>query len=448
MSLYTENNIYKSEKLTKFIESLDVKYNPTDYISKYKQLVNFSQNTNVPFLKWFRYREGFAGKLILELLNDAELPKGGLVIDPFVGSGTTPVVGTKNGYFGFGLDVNPISTFISNIKLKNYSKNQIEELRSEIDKLEKSNISDVKKQYIDASVERYFNPQNFIKLNNIKSYIKKNLNGYIYDFFLCGLLCIIEDISDRRRDGNGLRVANTKVSDVKSKYLDKLHEMLHDIENSVLIEKRNVMGECKLGSAENLVSILSESNLSTKEFQKTIIFSPPYPNSFDYFESYKLELVIGDFAENITDISKFRKNAIRSFIGGKTQKGFNEYLTLLVKEIENKIPEKELQTGKKDTRTRKVPSMLLGYFYDMIKVIEQCYEVLNKGERVYIVVDQSAYLGIIIPTDILLSYFSENVGFNVISLLECRKARTSPQQLKKYPYLKEGLRETIIVLEK
>ena len=123
MSLYTENNIYKSEKLTKFIESLDVKYNPIDHISEYKQLVNFSQNTDVPFLKWFRYREGFAGKLILELLNDAELPKGGLVIDPFVGSGTTHVVGTKNGYFGFGLDVNPISTFISNIKLKNYSKN-------------------------------------------------------------------------------------------------------------------------------------------------------------------------------------------------------------------------------------------------------------------------------------------------------------------------------------
>ena len=91
--------------------------------------------------------------------------------------------------------------------------------------------------------------------------------------------------------------------------------------------------------------------------------------------------------------------------------------------------------------------MIKGYFADMREVIRQCGLCLEK-DKVYIVIDQSAYVGVIIPTDLLLAYISESVGFNVVSITECRKARTSTQQLKKYPYLKNVLRESIVELIK
>ncbi len=92
--------------------------------------------------------------------------------------------------------------------------------------------------------------------------------------------------------------------------------------------------------------------------------------------------------------------------------------------------------------------MIKGYFADMKEAIRQCGLCLEKGKKVYIVIDQSAYVGVIIPTDLLLAYISESVGFNVASITECRKARTSTQQLKKYPYLKNVLRESIVELIK
>ena len=124
------------------------------------------------------------------------------------------------------------------------------------------------------------------------------------------------------------------------------------------------------------------------------------------------------------------------------------FVDLVAKEIESAIPEKEKETGRRDTRTRKVPNMIRGYFSDMHEVLRQCAKCLKPGRKVFIVVDQSAYLGKIVPTDLFLAYFGEMEGFEVGRIIECRKARTSTQQLNKYPYLKTALRESIVELIK
>ena len=92
--------------------------------------------------------------------------------------------------------------------------------------------------------------------------------------------------------------------------------------------------------------------------------------------------------------------------------------------------------------------MLRGYFSDMQEVLEQCSLVLETGRKVYIVVDQSSYVGVIVPTDLLLAYLGEQVGFRVENITECRKSRTSAQQLNRFPYLKNTLRESIVEFEK
>lgn len=121
---------------------------------------------------------------------------------------------------------------------------------------------------------------------------------------------------------------------------------------------------------------------------------------------------------------------------------------MLAEEIENAIPEKEILTGKRDSRTRKVPAMIKGYFSDMQDIILECSLSLPKGKRCYIVVDQSSYLGKIVPTDLLFGYIAEKCGFKVVEIDICRNAKTSGQQIQRFPYLKTALRESIVILEK
>ena len=66
----------------------------------------------------------------------------------------------------------------------------------------------------------------------------------------------------------------------------------------------------------------------------------------------------------------------------------------------------------------------------------------------HIVIDQSSYLGKIVPSDLLFAYLAEEIGFKVKKIIECRNAKTSGQQVNQFPYLKNGLRESIVVLTK
>ncbi|HEL0614727.1 TPA: hypothetical protein TUU90_001862, partial [Streptococcus equi subsp. zooepidemicus] len=180
-----------------------------------------------------------------------------------------------------------------------------------------------------------------------------------------------------------------------------------------------------------------------------IMYSPPYVNSFDYFDSYKMEVILADYASDMKGIGAFRQRAVESFIGRPDVRvDTRDFIDWMSQEIEAAIPEKEARTGKKDARTRRVPKMIKGYFTDMEKVISESSAVLVSGKKCYIVVDQSAYLGRIVPTDLFLSAIAEKHGFKVKEIIVCRIAKTSGQQIKLYPYLSDSLRESIVVLEK
>ena len=43
-----------------------------------------------------------------------------------------------------------------------------------------------------------------------------------------------------------------------------------------------------------------------------IIFSSSYANLLDYFEAYKLELRLGEFITNLSDLNKYRESLIKS----------------------------------------------------------------------------------------------------------------------------------------
>lgn len=81
-------------------------------------------------------------------------------------------------------------------------------------------------------------------------------------------------------------------------------------------------------------------------------------------------------------------------------------------------------------------------------VLQQLYEALDNNGNCFIVVDQSAYVGVIVPTDIILASIAEQKGFIVDKIIVCQSAETSTQQKKAYPYLGSTLRESIVFLRK
>jgi site-specific DNA-methyltransferase (adenine-specific) len=436
--------VYRSEELKKRVLDLENRYQVKDEVAIFNQLVNFSKNVNVPYHGWFKYREGYSHILIRHLLERYRVPRDEIVVDPFCGSGTTIVEAALQGYSAFGMDVNPLSAFITNVKATAYTEADIAEAEAIWQTFgpDTGSLSHVDGRYGD--VRAFFSGENFTRLLSIKRFVDGIPSPKLRRLFQLGLLSIVEEVSDRKRDGNGLVTRPSKVRDVAGHFCNKMRSIFDDI-RAVRIGS-HVSAFVASGDAANLSNVYAQ-HVNGKV--GAIMFSPPYANSFDYFESYKMELVLGDFVDAIGEIKRIREHAVRSFVGASDKPVRDNLLVdQLAAEIEQAIPEKEQLTGKRDSRTRKVPAMIRGYFNDMGQIIEQCAKLLEAGRKCFIVVDQSAYLGILVPSDLILGMLAEQHGLAVKEVIVCRKARTSPQQLKRFPYLNDILRESIVVLEK
>ena len=96
----------------------------------------------------------------------------------------------------------------------------------------------------------------------------------------------------------------------------------------------------------------------------------------------------------------------------------------------------------------KIPNVVRGYFDDTHTLLNKLYQQTTKGGYVGIVVGNSAYSGVIIPSDILITDIAKEIGFKVKNIFVTRHLTTSSQQKQELEFLKNYLRESIILLEK
>jgi hypothetical protein len=156
---------------------------------------------------------------------------------------------------------------------------------------------------------------------------------------------------------------------------------------------------------------------------------------------YKLELWIGGFVNNYEDFEKYRSVAMRSHVNSK----FDHIITHSLKDVE---------TISETIRTfniwnKNIPDMLKGYFDDTHKLLVNIHGVLKPSAKCYVVVANSAYKGIIVPTDLLIAEIAEHVGYNVSRIIHARNIRSSSQQMHGFGDRYNGLmRESIIELQK
>lgn len=452
-SSVTFSEIYKDKLLGIEFDRLENLYDVIDKVSTFSSLVNPSISKNQPYHRWARYREAYAGDIVKEIIKSIDInPEKDFILDPMCGSGSTNVACKELGIDSLGLDVNGYSVLLSSAKLANYTRNDIRLIEKQLHSYKplnstrknKSNLTSVSSSKF-SEVEKYFETANLRSLEEINDWIVAIDKKKIREFFKVAWIAILEDCSERKKDGNGLATRSSNISNVLEHFNKQVLCMIEDIKENPLPNKVNAKAYAK--SALDLRKA-SQPFLKKKDMG-AIIYSPPYANSFDYFESYKIELIMGGFFK-FSELKGARKCLIRNYRLNKGETVSNEFDLVdgLCKEIWESIPEKESDTGVRDGRTRLVPNMLKCYFDDMWKVLyEGFYALRNKG-TMNIVVDQSSYLGVPIPTDLILAKIGEDIGYKVKTIIKCRRAGTSGQQLKKFPYLKEMLRESIVVLEK
>jgi SAM-dependent methyltransferase len=412
-------------------------------------LVNWGGGGGMPIHRWFHYREGFSPTLI------SELELGERILDPFCGSGSIMVGAAQQCRQSVGIDVNPLAAFVARVKLSPLPVNATDSLGSFAERFERSVGSAERWPLPELGIAtKVFEPDVLDTLLRLRTLIEHHGGGpEERDFLLLAWLSILQEVGSYFKEGNGIKYRNRKrlktgyvartegewqlqrfgsdqASFVRTAFKSKLNEMVAD-------SKVWSSGDW---SAQRIIegnSLTEAMQLSEGSFD-SVIFSPPYANRFDYFESQKVELWFGGFVSSYDDMIALRKRSVRSHLGAALD---NE--AALLPEIEDLI---DLIDPSSYAVQMRVPSLIRGYFSDMAEILRASRRALKPGGRCSIVVGNSAYGGVIIPTDSLIARLGLQAGFETAAVVPVRHLTVAPQQRSALRSSTEYMRESVVVL--
>lgn len=395
-----------------------------------KLLVTPFQNKRLPVYDWYSYKHSFSRNLVVKLIEEFRLGSKDRILDPFCGSGTTLLASKEMGIPVLGIDILPLSVFISNVKLLRYSQHRIESALREVeDLLEQGNtdctVSKTKKELL----IKFFREDILSRILFIREWIEGKDDKETRDFLLMALLSVLEDLSYTRKDGGFLRILRGKrIPDLKSTYLFKLQDMAKDI--GFINNLPGIPAEAIEGDARQ--TVLEPDSFSA------VITSPPYPNRHDYTRVYLLELVIG-FMDTQEEIKTLRYDTLRSHVEARRKFIAEDYnppraLKVILKRL-----------GEMSLPNRQIIKMIEGYFEDMYLVLKELRRLLRPDGKVAFVVGDVRYAGIVIPVGDILIEIANNVGLEFRERIKARMRGNSPQQMKKYG--KEPVGEDILIWE-
>lgn len=213
-----------------------------------------------------------------------------------------------------------------------------------------------------------------------------------------------------RRDW-AMRIARPELVD--HLFIEAVAQAIYEIRR---YEKRKAKGYRLLrGDARALIPCGGEFDLA--------VFSPPYPNSFDYTDVYNVELWVCGYFQSGADNRALRLSTFRSHVQVVRPfdaPGLNSNTLVSVVEC--------LDSVRASLWDAHIPEMVSAYFGDMCVVLDRLHSGLAAGGRIYMVVGDSRYAGVQIPVATILGELALERGFRVVGNEPFRSMRASPQQ--------------------
>lgn len=348
---------------------------------------------------YYTYPAKFIPQLASKIINDYS-NKGDIVIDPFVGSGTTVIEAIVNHRIGIGTDINEIATLIAKVKStpidSNILSNSFENLLLHINFSYES--EPYKKQNLPERIDYWFKTHIKNKLLVIMNCILQVKNNDVRNFFLVAFAQILKSCSI------WMQKSVKPTRDLHKKEIDPLYKF--EWQTKRVIKKHIIFNE--LLSKNKILNALSNrliKNSSSKnipcenEKATLIVTSPPYVTSYEYADLHQLpSLWFGFFDE----LSCFRKK----FIGS----AFREREKISLKSnIANDII---LKLGK-----TKKSIEVENYFADMLESFLEMKRVLKKGGKAAIVIGNTKIKGVdILNAEVFKEQF-ENIGFKTHEII-------------------------------
>jgi len=325
--------------------------------------------------------------------------KGDTICDIFCGSGTALVESRLLGRNAYGIDLNPLATFLAKVKTtpidpELLSKRYIELL----DRIKKINSSEITKPEF-KNIEFWFKEKVIIELAKIKKAIKEIGNKNIRNFFLVAFSETVRKSSNTKSGEFKLvRIKKEKLDNYNPNVLEvfkqKVESNIRGMEEFYRDVDKNTWAKIILGDS-------SQDNDIKENSVDCIITSPPYGDSrttVAYGQFSRLSAQWIDIFEDPNSASGVDKE----LLGGKPTKSLAHSLSSsYLAEALQKISQRD------EKRAREVLSFYLGLNECLIRA----HKILKPNKYFCIVIGNRKVKQVRIPTDFIISELAQKIGF-------------------------------------
>lgn len=392
----------------------------------------FSYGTNagadeLPFQAWRRFKEAFAPELIERAVSESSIPVRRCV-DPFGGSGTTALACQFLGIYPVTIEVNPYLADLIEAKLTTY----------DVDSLARDFALLVR-----SANRRRLSPHKFFHAAPA-TFVEPGVDGrWIFDAavasrlaaYVASLPCI-DNLRNRRLlrvllGGVLIDLSNVVVSGKGRRYRrgwQLRHKTAIDLDQSFCEAVEKAVGHILRYArrAERRFTVIRGD--SRRLLKRTgpvdiAVFSPPYPNSFDYTDVYNVELWGLGYLQQPDHNVRLRLATISSHVQLKRR--------FLPPPSGSKLLDRtvqSLQAQRDHLWDSRIPDMVGGYFADIVQILRAVAARLPAQGQIWMVVGDSRYAGVPVPVADILSELASNVGCRLVTKEPFRSMRTSVQQ--------------------
>lgn len=359
------------------------------------RLVTFLPNKDVPIHRWFHFKEGFSRELVFTLAEEMGIGEGSIVLDPFVGSGTTPLSCMEMGVDAIGIDASPLAVLISYAKTRRYDAEKLSRLLGRI----------ISAPFIRAGIEdlspltiKCFKRPILEEVLSLREHVRSIEDDEARAFFTLALMNSAMKCSYAYKDGSVVRIVKRHVPPLRPYFGRVARGMIDDVRRVAL---RSGPATIMLGDARRMERLGGGS----VDF---VITSPPYLNKIEYTSVYAVELDL--------------------FIESREPGMMRSYIGLSPRSVPLDVfPEMTL------------PDSARAYLSDMLQVLRELHRVVSPGGGLAIVVAGGVYPELIVETDLLLARLAEEAGFEVRRIRAVNRRVATASRTRKIGEARESI---------
>ncbi len=381
------------------------------------------------------YKGKFYPQLVKPLLNISKMEFGGVVFDPFCGSGTVALEGLLNGYKAYGCDINPIAVEIAKAKTEILSVDPNTLEKTIEDFLSRLKSAPVSEKYVKVfrenaleEINSWFAWNVVLKMGWLLSEIEEVSDVRIQRLLNVILSSIVRDISQQDPTDLRTRRRQTPLGDapVYELFGSALTEQKTSILNFAKIKRHApfefIEPTIWLGNSTDkslFTKCMSENSVDT------VITSPPYATALPYIDTNRLSLLVlqGTTAEKRKPIEaeltgtreitkKVRLEHERKIDGDDFAHIQSDEAIKLIKKVL-----RENRSSDVGFRRKNMAALLYMYYNDMAKVFKNLDTAVKKGGHVFIVIgDNKTTTGkedVIINTGDVLREYGNSLGWRL-----------------------------------